>query len=345
MLANLMKLFRQLGFLQLALPGARRAVEDEGRVLDLFRNRAELKKAYSAAQDEILQLKDRLKQQEGATARVQELLRELEACLAAPESAYRAIVFYQLRELWSVGRAQLDEFVSELATQREEHERRQFLAEHNRRQFARRQSVEAALRNAESGALAVRNRATEVQARLDGLRRFWHCFQRRALRQELQEASVQTLLMERELAAARAASDALGNEAEPPFPGLSVAARRAINLAAVAYAQVLCERMQKTALMEPARAASAQREPAANAYGDRQACERLIADIQRARQLLQQRGTVRQEVSDYVEGFKGRARYRSDVDTLPTAESLAAPPRGTQALVDDSWEIHRLLLR
>jgi hypothetical protein len=54
---------------------------------------------------------------------------------------------------------------------------------------------------------------------------------------------------------------------------------------------------------------------------------------------------VQQEVRDYVEGFKGRARYRSDADTLPTEESLSRPPRGTQVLVDDSWEIHRLLLR
>ena len=56
---------------------------DDDRVLHLFRNRAELKKAYSALQDEVQRLKDRIKQQEGATARVQEMLQGLEARLVA----------------------------------------------------------------------------------------------------------------------------------------------------------------------------------------------------------------------------------------------------------------------
>ena len=59
-----------------------RSIDD--RVLHLFRNRAELKKAYSGLQDELQRLKDRIKQQEGATARVQEMLQGLEG---APERA------------------------------------------------------------------------------------------------------------------------------------------------------------------------------------------------------------------------------------------------------------------
>ena len=82
-----MKLIRQLGFLRLGWDSVKREVDDD-RLLHLFRNRAELKKAYGSVQDEVQRLKDRIKQQEGATARVQEMLQGLESRLSQTESAY-----------------------------------------------------------------------------------------------------------------------------------------------------------------------------------------------------------------------------------------------------------------
>ena len=91
-----MKALRQLGFLKLSLRPDGSPDEDH-RVLALFRNRAELKKAYGGLQDETFRLKDLVKQQEAATQRVQEMLNTLEGRLGAAESAYPALVFYQLR--------------------------------------------------------------------------------------------------------------------------------------------------------------------------------------------------------------------------------------------------------
>src|ERR1700747_812073 len=81
----LMKALRQLGFLKLPFRQVDPAQnpEDE-RVLALFRNRAELKKAYGELQEEIYRLKDRIKQQEGATVRVQEMLGALDVRLRVP---------------------------------------------------------------------------------------------------------------------------------------------------------------------------------------------------------------------------------------------------------------------
>src|SRR5260221_11879882 len=128
----MMKLIRQLGFLRLALGQGRGADPEDGRVLHLFRNRIELKKSYSSALEEVQQLKDRVKQQEGATARGQEMLQGLEARLAQPDTAYPALVFYQLRELWDLGRSLLQQVVSELEAQKIEHERKRYFAQLNR---------------------------------------------------------------------------------------------------------------------------------------------------------------------------------------------------------------------
>ena len=46
---------------------------EDGRVVELFRSRAELRKQHEELGAEMQRLRDRLKQQEGATARVQEM--------------------------------------------------------------------------------------------------------------------------------------------------------------------------------------------------------------------------------------------------------------------------------
>ena len=124
----------------------------DGGYDELFRNRAELKKAYGELQDEIYRLKDRIKQQEGATQRVQEMLAALEQRLGAQDSGYPALVFYQLRGLWQLGRELIEQFLADLARQLEDRERRAHFAEHNRKQFSRRQTVESQLRAAETQA-------------------------------------------------------------------------------------------------------------------------------------------------------------------------------------------------
>ena len=108
------------------------------------------------------------------------MLQGLEARLAQPATAYQALVFYQLRELWTLGQSLLQQFVTELETQQIERERRAFFAEFNRRQFDRRQSVEANCQAAEEAAIAVRSRVSELEKHLAGIQRFWHYFQRRA---------------------------------------------------------------------------------------------------------------------------------------------------------------------
>jgi len=344
-MAPLMKLLKQLGFLRLGAEAAEPKLDvDDDRVLHLFRNRAELKKAHSTLQDEVQRLKDRIKQQEGATSRVQEMLHGLEARLADPEAGYPALVFYQLRELWNLGRTLLTQFVAELASQLEERERRAYFAEFNRRQFARRQTVEANLREAELQAAAARDAVAQLEQHLLRLQRFWHYFKRRTVRQQLQAATLQSLLRVQDLDVARAARDALDAEPAPEFTGLSIDARRAINMAAIAYGQVLCERLARTPLMEMAREAAGRREPPREDYGDRARCEHTMIEIVRGRGLLQQKGSVTQEVKLRADRLRDLAKYRKGEDTVPTAESLSSSVDGTKVLSDDLWEIFRVLL-
>jgi hypothetical protein len=354
----LMKSLRQLGFIKLPF---RKEVpaEEDGRVLALFRNRAELKKAYGELQEEVYRLKDRIKQQEGATQRVQEMLVALEARLGVPESAYPALVFYQLRRLWQSGRELVEQFVEDLSRQQDERERRQHVAEHNRRQFAQRQALDSQLNEARARAERASSHLTNLQAERARLKRFWHYFKRRALDQRITAGTAASVQADEGLAAASAAVQAaLEQDPVPEFPGLSLEARRAINLAAVALAEVLCIRLAGTNLVQLAKEATARRE-VADEYGTPRECEAVMAEIENAYTLIQSRNNIAQEIKARSDRLKQVARYRNAPDTTPTADSIAltagdvlvsgavgsSAARVPNVLAEDTWDLFRILLR
>ena len=113
----------------------------------------------------------------------------------------------------------------------------------------------------------------------------------------------------------------------------------------VGYAQILCDRLVPTALLESARVAAGRREPPRDDYGDRLRCEAMMAEIARARGLLQQRANLSQEIKQRSDQLQGLAKYRNDSDTVPVADSLTASIDGSKVLADDMWEIYRVLLR
>jgi hypothetical protein len=352
-----MMALRQLGFLKLNFRREESA-EDDHRVLALFRNRAELKKAYGELQEEIYRLKDRIKQQEGATQRVQEMLGALEVRLGGAETGFPALVFYQLRRLWQTGHELLERFVAELAAQQDERERRQHLAEHNRRVFAKRQAAEQRLRGAQRLAAEEAARLADLEGQRARLQRFWHYFKRRALEHAISQARAAASAGDLSLAAAREALEEVAREPLPEFPGLSLDARRAINIAAIAYAEVLCLRLARTQLVMQAREATRHRE-ATDEYGSRAECETLMKQIERADELLRARTNLTQEVRQRSERLKQVARYRAPTDAAPTAESLAfsegdalggapgglAAARMPNVLAEDTWDLYRVILR
>jgi hypothetical protein len=344
--------------------------EEQQRVLQLFRNRAELKKAYVELQDEIHRLKDRLKQQEGATARLRELLEQLEDRLGTIETGYPALVFYQLRRLWRQGSELLRAFSADLERQHVDREQRRFLAEVNQRQFARRQQAEARLREAEAAAAETARSAGALARTLESLNRPWHHFKRRRLQEQLAAERSRESAAQAALADARAEMERVLGEAEVPFPGLSVAARRAVNLSVIAYAEVLTERLARTPLLALARAAILRREPT-DEYGSRSECEALMTDIARAQAALAKRDNLAQEIRVRVARIARNAAYRGEDDTVPVPESVAPPSVGPTAravnplglsspplepksagaerplnvLGDDLWDVFKALLR
>jgi hypothetical protein len=353
-----MKALRQLGFLKLNFRPDKPPEEDT-RVLELFRNRAELKKAYADLQDETFRLKDLIKQQEGATQRAQDMLSGLEGRLGVAETAYPTLVFYQLRRLWQSGREQVTQFVADLARQQEERERREHLAQHNRRQFGLRDSAEKQLLAAQALHLEAGAQVEALQGERARLTRFWHYFKRRALERRIDAAQAALDSAAAALSQAQGGLDEVAREPTPEFPGLSLATRRSINLAGIAYAEALCLRLAelKTPLTKLARDAIASRD-ARDDYGTPRECVLLMGNITRANRLIADRAGFATQIRDRGERLKKIARYRGANDSTPLAESLAHSEDDVLAglpaaiaaqlpnvLSEDTWDLFRILLR
>ncbi len=337
---------------------AKTAPEEDGRVVELFRSRAELRKQHEELGQELQRLRDRLKQQEGATARVQEMTEALEKRLESADTGLSTLVFYHLRALWGDGREIIGLLVNDLSMKQEERERKAFALEGNRRQFQLRKDTEQNLRQAESNIVSARQQLAAFDAQLAKLDKWWRRWERpklQAKRPALQDA---VTAADAALQAARARCENLEKAGAGDFPGLSVESRRAINIAAIACAEVLCLRLSRTNLVAAARTAMSKRE-SSEYYGDLAACVSIMSDIVKARNLLKQRAGITQDIAQRSERLRATAAYLGEFETVPIPEScavsqgdvLAHGSQGVTAaklpnvLAEDTWDLFKVLLR
>lgn len=331
--------------LRLPALGQPDGVDDE-RLLKLFWNRAELKKELQALDDELHGLQDRIKQQEGANARLQEEIDQLELLLGTVERGPDALVHFALRRLWRECRGQLEDFAGELRRQRQEHERKRQLAEF---QNDRRERLELAgerLREAESVVESERARLADGEKRLVGKRAFWHYFARRDLAFEIESQRDRLATAERHLSEMHEARRTIDKEPWPEFPGISVRGRRGVNLAVIAYAQLLYLRLLQRGLASQSRLAM-HRRPDEARHGSREQCLSKLDDIGAAIAMVKSRTGVAPEISALTERLKTSSRWRSEDEVVPMPSSLqpmVPADDGANVLIDDYWDVYKVLL-
>ena len=314
---------------------------EDTRVLNLFRNRAELKKTLGDARDEAHRLKDRVKLQEAATARVREQLERLEGRLAGPVSGMYCLVHYQLRDLWAAGHGQIAALAKELATQREDRERRQFLADLNRQLFERQQSARAACAAAEHASADVRARLSALSTALARSQSWWQYFTRRDLQRRRLGMQAEVAVVEEQLQQARAALTKIEEQGGAKYPGLSLDARRMLNLTIIACAQVQALRLSPPGLLARVADAVGSSEPKADGAGEPSA---LLADMQQiaaARAaLIDGAAAVRADVRRLADQLAATVKFRTAADPLPTEESVQLALRATLPKSQPmSWDV------
>jgi hypothetical protein len=307
----------------------------------LFRNRAELKKELSALDEERHRLLDRLKLQEGATMRVEEQLVALEQYLGRPEEGYKCLAYFQLRAVWRGAARRLEQFAGELARQQKDRERNQQLAAFERARRERLDDIEREL--AEARVLADQLQAEQrlAEQQLAGLTGFWNHFRRNRLRESIGTRRFRIDAAVTQLTDLGDRQHEIESEPPPLFEGLSIDGRRTVNLAVIAYAEALHQRIAAAGLADLARQSTLRR-VYESSYGGREEC---LALIQRAGRLLAELEGMQDDLVDIkarTERLRAIATYRADGETVPQYETLRS---ASLVLLEEYWDVYKALLR
>ncbi len=344
-----MNLRDDLGRLIRRLAGRSPSAEDE-RLVALFRNRAELKKELGTLDDDRHRLLDRLKLQEGATMRVEEQIATLEAYLGRPEEGPKSLLYFQLKALWRIASQRVERFAGELAEQQKDRERKLQLAEFDRGKRSRLTDVDRELVEARVLADQLQAEQKLAQQRLATMGGFWNYFGRRRLEEAIALRATRidsALTVVTDLADRRHAV-----EAEPPpvFESLSLDGQRAVNLAVIACAEWLYERLAAEGLTDLSRQTTLRRVYDSN-YGTPEQCEALLRTVANAISRLEKQAVDLVAVKARTDSLRRSAVYRSESETIPTQESLHAhgtAPAGAPVvnlLQDEYFDLYRVLLR
>lgn len=325
---------------------------DEDRLLKLFWNRAELKRELGDLDEQLYQLRDRLKQQEAATVRSQDELESLETLLGNPEVGFGALVHFQLRGLWRACHAQLDQFGSELRRQQEDRERKRQLVEFHQDRQSRLRLADDRLAEAQAMFDVETAAARSIEERLSQAKGLFFYFRRRQLQSEQATQRVRLDEATRRIEDLREAKRTIEKEPWPEFPGLQLEGRRTINLAIVAYSQLLYARLAESGLALQARLAR-QKSVHDTRYGTRDECMSMMTDIADALRRVRGQKEDAAEIRARTELLRSVVTYRHSQDAVPDPATLpsAFPGRSgvsirePNVLADDYWDVYRVLLR
>ncbi|MEO0420911.1 MAG: hypothetical protein AAF184_01150 [Pseudomonadota bacterium] len=320
----------------------------------LFKNRAELKKAFSELRAECDHLRDRLAAVEGDPGQSNQRLAALEQRLSERETAYPALVYFQLRGLWRFCHNQLIEFSEQL---QEQHLGRERMDQEKGFRAQQQHSVASFdERLARIGQEYARERQTIIdqQARIAALKGFWNHFKRRAIREEISHQEAVVAEVRGRVEQLRQERQAQLDREPPGFSGLSVEARRKINLAVLAFAQYLFVEFSENSLAAFSRKAMTSSITEV-AYGSQRDCEALMEIIERSMQQMANKRGYADELKLRARHLKVKAQFQGEQATVPTAESMMTFPlefhqgqAGVQVdvniLADDYWSVSEALI-
>jgi hypothetical protein len=328
--------------------------QNSEKLLHLYWNRAELKKQFAGMRKEQYKLKDRIKQQEGATARLQQKLDHLEALLIDPDWAGNAVVFYQLRGLALHCQRKLSKFAEQLKQQREQRQHNSLLVAWNEERARELKAIERELVATREFVQRIDRQLQAERDRLLSMSGFLKIFRRRAVTATLENFSRQIdAANEREQSLLQKLDEVRTRKA-PANQGLDVGSKRSINFMILSFAQQLLLLFADDDLALMAKEASEKSVGAIN-YGNRGECEQLLGRIRKRSESIDRN-------SDFASILQQRAKliselglFRTDREAVPIAASVSTvfdidghgTVRKTEVnlLGENYWSVAKILSR
>jgi len=209
------------------------------KLVDLVRNRYELKKEFASRHDEKNKLQDRIKQHKGDTARVQQQIDHLENLLSEREWAHNVVVFYQLRWVSAKCSKKLAKFAEQLKQQRERRAHGQLLAEWNEQRGDQAAAVEARIAEQRLNFQTLDDRLQAVRNKLMAMNGIAKLFRKKRFETEMRQITARSELVRTKENELQVQLREIEN-IDPPDPeGLDIESKRKINFMILSFAQQL----------------------------------------------------------------------------------------------------------
>jgi chromosome segregation ATPase len=296
--------------------------QDNDKLVDLFRNRAELKKEFASLREEKYRLQDRLKEHRASIERVEQKLQHLESLLLDPEWVHNVVTFYQLRRLSAHCASRLARFAEQLKQQREKRILDRVLESWGADQDQARAKAEAAIGEQRMEVQRLEDQLQAERHRLDmmgGLSRM--------LKGKAQSEAIEGI--ERALAEGQSREADLLHELEgieaaepPPNPGLDVRAKRSINFMILSYAQQLYLHYLEDNLVGLAKEAGEKSVGAVN-YGGKFDCDEILERLETRREEAGTIDTTTEVLQQRAKLIAKEASFRRNEDAVPVSSTVA----------------------
>jgi hypothetical protein len=328
--------------------------EESEKLLNLYWNRAELKKEFARLRNEQYRLQERVNEHEGAAARVQQKLDHLESLLLDPEWIYNVVVYYRFRALNRRCRSKLEKFAEHLKQQREE---RIHSREVERWEAARAEEATALERSIGEQRLEVQlleDRLQHDRHRLASMGGLMKLLRGRKLMSALDDIATSIEAAQQREAALLDELETLQQQEPPDTRGLDVATKRQINFMILSFAQHLYQHFHDDGLVDLAKEAADRSVGAVN-YGNKQDCDRLVARIQSRLDDFEGLADLADSLKQRARHIAEQARFSREADAVPAADSVSGVytigPGGasrkyeTNLLGEDYWGLSEIISR
>ena len=328
--------------------------QDSEKLLNLYWNRAELKKEFAGMRKEQFKLQDRIKQQEGATARLQQKLDHLEQLLIDPAWARNVVVFYQLRGLALRCQRKLAKFAEQLKQQREQRQHNSLLVQWNEQRTREMKVVESRIAEQQAAILRLEGQLQAERQRLLSMSGFLKFFRRRSVTAILDKLAAQIDEAAQHEQSLRQKLDEIRTRRPPENQGLDLQTKRSINFMILSFAQQLLLHFADNDMAALAKEASEKSVGAIN-YGTARECDQMLTRIQKRLAMMEQNTDFAAILQNRAKMIADKALFRTESDTVPIAGTVTTvfdiDKNGTVSssesnlLGENYWGIAKILSR
>ena len=295
---------------------------DSEKLLELYWNRAELKKEFASLRDETFRLKEQVAAKESSAARLQQQLEHLENLLLDPDWVYNVIVYYQLRAFNQQCKNKLARFAEELKQQREQRRHSKVVDVWNDQRDEEAQDYQAQLGEHRIQMQLLEDQLQAERHRLTMMGGFARFLRRHSITKTLDGIAERIAESQQRESELMASLDELESRDAPDTDGLDVASKRSINFMILSFAQHMYLHFSADGLAGMLKESGDKSVGAIN-YGTKADCDSIL-------EVAQKRVDSMDKGSDFADVLQRRAKliaekalFKLDEDAVPVAGTVS----------------------